>query len=290
MLNPQWLIIGPERSWSAAFDLGGIWGVKERLYPEWKALDPGDMVFFYVTSPVSGVVGVGNVTNKFIQDKPLWPDELEANKVIYPYRFEFDIAYALEKDRWKADRIKVPLTVQELKRGINVLLERSVKHLASAVVNDWGHELHLKGSRPPSQQRIVAEGKEPPNHTEAQQLIYEIGRMNRLISEKEYPIAEERLDVVWRRIERSVPTYAFEVQVGGDVYHALGKLKHANDLWNSKMFLVAAEDQLPTVRALLRGTFNEIEQRLGIISLLQVQELHGQKSKWVTMERQIGLL
>ena len=290
MLKPQWLIIGPQISWSAAFELGGIWGVKERLYPEWKALDPGETVFFYVTSPVSGVVGVGSVTNKFVQDKPLWPDEIEANQVIYPYRFEFDIAYVLEHERWRADRIKVPLTVQELKRGVNVLLDRSVRHLASATVNNWGISVPDGGTRLPAQRRTVAESKEDATHTGVQQLVYEIGRMNRLISEKEYPIDEERLDVVWRRIERSVPTFAFEVQMGGDIYHALGKLKHASDLWNSKVFLVAPEDQFSAATALLRGTFNEIESKIKILSLFQVQELHEQKQKWVKIEKEIGLI
>jgi hypothetical protein len=41
-----------------------------------------------------------------------------------------------------------------------------------------------------------------------------------------------RLDAVWRRVEKSVPTYVFEIQVGGDIYHAIAKLKHAYDLWN----------------------------------------------------------
>lgn len=290
MLNPQWLVIGPESSWAPAFELGGIWGVKERLFPEWKALDPLDPVFFYVTSPVSGVVGVGSVRNKFVQDKPLWPDELEAQKVIYPYRFEFDIAYLLERERWKTARIKVPLTVQELKRGINVLLQRTVEHLGAAVARDWGVAVPVNEPVIQSLPTNRTPKNEGASHKGVQDMIFEIGRMNRLISEKEYPIDEERLDVVWRRIERSVPTYVFEVQMGGDVYHALGKLKHAHDLWNSNVFLVAKEDQLSGSKILLRSTFSEIESKLKIISLTQLQELHCSKSKWVTMEREIGLL
>ena len=75
------------------------------------------------------------------------------------------------------------------------------------------------------------------DHSRIQEIIFEIGKLNRLISEKEYPMENERLDVVWRRVEKSVPTYVFEVQIGGDIYHALGKLKHAFDLWNSNIFL-----------------------------------------------------
>jgi hypothetical protein len=260
------------------------------LYPEWKALDRGDRVFFYVTAPVSGVVGTGSVGNKFVQDKPLWPDEMEAKRVIYPYRFEFDIVYLLEKDRWRNDRIKVPLTVQELKRGINLLLQRSVDHLEAALPREWGVELPGTSQPVPDLSKNPTDRNAIPTHAATQEMLSEIGRMNRLISEKEYPIATERLDVVWRRIERSVPTYAFEVQVGGDVYHALGKLKHAHDLWNSNVYLVAEEEQVPASRELIRGTFSEIEPRLKILTLGQVQELHQQKSKWVAMEKAVGLL
>lgn len=114
--------------------------------------------------------------------------------------------------------------------------------------------------------------------------------MNRLISEKEYPIEGEKLDVVWRRVEKSVPTYAFEVQIGGDVYHALGKLKHAFELWNSNIFVVERDDDLEKVDHLLAGTFREINGRIKRLSINTISELHKQKSLWHDMERQIGLL
>lgn len=57
--------------------------------------------FFYITKTVKGIVGVGKVETKFIQDKPLWPDEIAAGKVIYPFRFEFHIDYLLEEKDWK---------------------------------------------------------------------------------------------------------------------------------------------------------------------------------------------
>jgi hypothetical protein len=100
----------------------------------------------------------------------------------------------------------------------------------------------------------------------------------------------ERLDVVWRRVERSVPTYVFEVQIGGDIYHALGKLKHAFDLWNSNIFLIVSKNDLGKVESLLSGTFHEVKEKVKIITPQKVSELYKQKRRWVDIEKEIGLL
>jgi hypothetical protein len=50
----------------------------------------------------------------------------------------------------------------------------------------------------------------------------------------------------------------FEVQIGGDIYHAMSKLKHAFDLWNSHVFLVATMGDKSKYQELLSGTFHEV--------------------------------
>jgi len=77
------------------------------------------------------------------------------------------------------------------------------------------------------------------SHEDIKAYLLEIGRIQGYIAEEEYPLDSTRLDVVWRKVERSVPTFVFEIQIGGDIYHAMAKLKHAFDLWNSNIFLVA---------------------------------------------------
>jgi hypothetical protein len=57
--------------------------------------------------------------------------------------------------------------------------------------------------------------------------LLEIGRLQNYLCQKEYPMGKARLDAVWRRVQRSVPNFVFEVQVGGNMYQALAKLKHA---------------------------------------------------------------
>ena len=291
--KPHWIIIGPRGSWETAFKQEGIWGVKKLLYPEWKALDRGDTIFFYATKPVKGIIGAGKVETKFIQDKPLWPDEIAEGKVLYPLRFEFNIDYVLEQDRWESDRIsqfEVPLSIQEMRRGINLLSERTVEKIYEAFKQRFNYTVSPKEERKPPRPELVRDEQISLGHTELKEIIFEIGRLNRFISEKEYPMENERLDVVWRRIEKSVPTYVFEIQIGGDIYHALGKLKHAFDIWNSNIFLILNENDLEKADSLLNGTFHEIRNNMKKITVPKIYELYQQKRRWIDMEKEIGLL
>ena len=106
-------------------------------------------------------------------------------------------------------------------------------------------------------------------HEDLKGKIAEMGRIQKFLAEVEYPMEETRLDVVWRRVEKSVPTYVFEIQVGGDIYHALAKLKHAYDLWNSRIFLVAAPADVKKADSLLSGTFHEIRGQASVLLKLR---------------------
>ncbi|MEW6685339.1 MAG: hypothetical protein AB1393_03930 [Candidatus Edwardsbacteria bacterium] len=292
MKKPYWIILGPEKSWETAFSQHGIWGTKEMLYPEWKALDRGDIIFFYVTKTVRGVIGVGKIETKFVQDKPLWPDEIAVGKVIYPFRFEFHVDYLIEPKDWKDKKIPIGLSIQEMRRGINLLQEKTIKELCKSFKEKFNYTISATEEKTvdiiPSKTSVVE--KPSLNHSQLQELVFEIGQLNRLISEKEYPMENERLDVVWRRIEKSVPTYVFEIQIGGDVYHALGKLKHAYDLWNSNIFLIAREEDLENAKSLLSGTFHEIQDKIKKITIKKIHELYEQKHRWIDIEREVGLL
>ncbi len=289
MRAPHWIIVGPNESWEAAFRQNGIWGVKKHRYAQWKALDPGDIIFFYGTQPITGVIGVGQVETKFIQDKPLWPDEMAAQKVIYPLRFEFHVNYLLEQKEWRSKRITVELSPQEGRSGIGFLREETIELLYRAFKEQFGYTISPPRSLVPPPPPTVPEEILPPSHTEVQDLLMEIGKLNRFIAEKEYLMENERLDVVWRRVEGSVPTYVFEVQVAGDIYHALGKLKHAFDIWNSNIFLVADEKALKGAERLLRGTFHEIQDKLKKLTVQKVRELYQAKCNWVNLEEEIGI-
>ncbi len=86
-----------------------------------------------------------------------------------------------------------------------------------------------------------------------------------------------------------MPTYVFEVQVGGDVEHALAKLKHAHDLWNSELFLALSDrDELKTA-TLLSGTFHEIKDRVKRLRLEDIRRLYEKKREWKELEEELGI-
>jgi predicted RNA-binding protein len=287
-----WLVVGSPKNWDTAFKQGNIWGLRKSQRHLWESLDESDRVLFYATQPVSGIIGHGLIRTKFRQSRPLWPEEVRKNEVIWPLRFEFDVESCLPQKEWKARRLVTKAIFP--RAGFQLLSEDVGVELISSV----GKVEYVPTVYKPS---IVAEpstgfvgmsgevDEASLTHDELQEKLLEIGKLQNFIAEKEYPFDIGRLDVVWRRVVNSVPTYVFEVQVGGDVYHALAKLKHAFDLWNSHIFIVASEKDLSKASSLLSGTFHEVSNRVRFIELEQVVELYKRKRNYLDFERMLGI-
>ena len=287
-----WLVVGAMQNWRTAFEHENIWGLKETQRHLWESLDENDKLLFYVTRPVGGIIGCGVVRTKFKQNQPLWPDELKEYKVIWPLRFEFDVEFCLPPDKWASGKI----ISKELwpRAGFQLLSQNIGEKLVStigAVEYVFEDSEPLLVSEPSVEFVSVVEKieKAPPSHDHIKETLVQIGRLQKYIAQEEYPFDIGRLDVVWRRVEQSVPTYVFEVQVGGDVYHALAKLKHAFDLWNSHIFIVASEAERSKVGNLLSGTFHEIGNRINFIELEQVEELYKRKKDYLDFEKELGI-
>ena len=288
----HWLVVGTKQNWDTAFKHGKIWGLKETQRHLWESLNENDVVLFYATRPVGGIIGYGVVRTKFKQNKPLWPDELKEHKAIWPLRFEFDVESCLPPDKWASEKV----VSKELwpRAGFQLLGENTGEKLVSSM---GAVQYAVKDTEPllVSETTVgfvsVVEKIEStlPSHDEVKKTLVQIGKLQNYICQEEYPFDIGRLDVVWRRVEQSVPTYVFEVQVGGDVYHALAKLKHAFDLWNSHIFIVAFEAERNKVENLLSGTFHEIGNRIKFIKLEQVEELYKRKKFYLDFERELGI-
>lgn len=81
------------------------WGFKDdpTLLNQWRKLQPGDVIFFHAQSLSrflkdrdlsSRVIGFGVVGHHFFTGTtPLWIEEFEAGRVIYPHRFHFSEIY-----------------------------------------------------------------------------------------------------------------------------------------------------------------------------------------------------
>lgn len=283
-----WIVPGTEKNWRQALISKGIWGIEETKHKKvyWLAIEPNDVILFYVSGKVKGIVGYGIVRNKFYQDSPLWEAEVKEGCVKWPLRFEFDVEFILPENRWEEDMVSLP--AGGMFRQPVILkdwgeIEPIIQELNPSVSTDVLREISLP--TPPLEVEVAS-----PNHEDIKNLLLEIGKLQDFIANIEYPMGTVRLDVVWRRLPESVPTYVFEVQVGGDLYHALGKLKHAHDIWNSRIFLVAPAEELSGVNKLLAGTFHEIQPIMKFIETEQIQSLH--KSKWniYQIEKTLGLI
>jgi len=278
-MSNWWLVVGNLKNWQTAFEHGNIWGLKAtaRHTALWKRISQGDHLLFYATSPVSGIIGYGVVRTKFRQDKPLWPKEIEEDKVIWPHRFEFDVEYCIPQDRWRIRKI--------VSDRIKTIVQGGFQTIGEEVAREIVKELPAKPPVP-----VPAEKKGVSLHDEIKEKLIEIGRLQKLIADSEYDMDGGKLDVVWRRIERAVPAYVFEVQIGGDLYHAIGKLKHAFDLWNSNIFLVVAERDIQKAKGLLSGTFHEIRKTVKLIEPSKIDELLRRKKAYRDFEAELGIL
>jgi predicted RNA-binding protein len=299
--HPCWIVSGNQDNFELSVQYKQIWGVMNKWYPQWKALEKGDNLFFYI-SGVKKIVGIGQSGNKFIQREPFWPDEIEEGKVKYPLKFEFSFHHLLPKKEWKDKGISVTGYIQKnlgtgafadlLRGGVNFIRnENLVVFLYKNFKEKFDYEIKSSEDIIASKTKIESLPKIEGLHNHLIELIVEIGRMNGLLSEKEYSYSNMRFDAVWRRVDRGSPTYVFEVQVEGDVYHALAKLKHAFDLWNSNIFLIISNNKdFYSAQELLNGTFHEIKEKIKIVATKEMQELHRRKFSWIELEQKLGIL
>jgi len=269
-----WVLSGTVENWETALE-DNIWGIKEgNLKKLWEKMSYGDILFFYCLSPVSGVMGFGKCQAKFKQDKPLWPDEMRENNVIYPYRWQFESLYVLPKSLWRIKRIPLGGDVKiGYRAGLNsVKSAASIALLNKKIREQWKSRII---EDPVSEYLTDAIKKKSPNqHVRLKHLLLRLGEIKGFIVEEEYRLDGQKLDVIWRRIERGVPTFVFEVQIGGNVTEALGKLKHAYDLWNSNLYIVIEDKDRNKVSTLLSGTFHEIKDKLTVILASEIEEFY----------------
>jgi predicted RNA-binding protein len=290
MSAKYWILCGSPENWNVAFE-GELWGLIPKFEGKWRYAQPEDWLFFYATSPVSGVIGAGRLLTKFKQDKPIWPDEIAKKEVLYPFRFEFKSEYIIPASDWGSRRIKIKLPWGSYS-AMNLLDDQNIiENIQDNIKQQWNNQIDFGQEMEKLRLFRNDTSKETIDlsHDKIKDMIFEIGKMDRYISEKEYSINSERLDVVWRRVERSVPTYAFEVQIGGNPYQALAKLHHAYNIWNSNIYLITENEQRDKIDEILGGSFHEIKNVVNVANLRQVNDLYSLQQKDVALRHQIGL-
>lgn len=283
-----WLSTGTEENWETAIS-GNIWGVVEGLKHYWDRINKGDLLFFYAKAPVKGIVGVARIENKFKQDKPLWAKELKENKVIWPYRYDFKVEFVLPRSEWETKKVSVNDLKVGIQAGLNPIKDtESIKQIIQRINQSWNTNLTLLLGEPTMK---LSEKPAISIHDEIKEKLIQLGRIENYITEKEYIIPDlgERLDVVWRRVAASVPTFVFEVQIGGSLHQALSKLKHAYDIWNSNIFIISGEKDMQKIGQLTSGTFHEIHNQIKVISVEKFNKVYELQVEDNRLKKEIGL-
>jgi len=282
-----WVSSGNPENWEVAIKEGGVWGVKPTLKKLWDKLSEGDILAFYASTPISGVIGFGRIKSKSIENTLIWPDEKSSGKAIWTHRFRFELIHFLkDKDLWKTK--KIPITDLRIPRaaGLNFIRERSaaIAMLQRADV-DWG--TNLTPLIAPEAAKIT-EIKEISPHEDIKNKIFDIGVWQGWISEKERKLDGERLDVAWirRGVKGANPAVVFEVHVKGNPADALRKLKHARDKLNSKPVIVAPEECMPEITYLLEGSFHEIIGEIKILTLEDITKLYDAEKRLYELKKE----
>lgn len=177
-------------------------------------------------------------------------------------------------------------------RGLEIL-NRNLNRIDSTVLEEFEEFREFVAKRPRAAPTTAQtpRGKQeiPITHDQIRDMLYDIGQIEGKVCEREYRIDGERIDVAWKRIEAGNPYAVFEVQIGGNFYEALAKLKHAWDKWNSRPFLVTTDQYKGKALEWVRGSFHEMQKELRIIDCQKVRELHEAIGKSKSLKEELGI-
>ncbi len=74
----------------------------------WNTTNKNDLILFYVTKPTQKIIGFGTITDKFISNEILWPDEKIFKRSIWKYRVKFQVMHLIKK--WE-NGLSVPTNI-----------------------------------------------------------------------------------------------------------------------------------------------------------------------------------
>jgi len=292
-----WLLSGTMENWTHTIkDAEHLWATRDLpiLRSAVQRIGKGDLLAFYVTRPVGGVIGFGVAeSERYTGTTPYWPDEKKQRKVLYAHRFKFSIIDSLPEKDWKAKALRFgELSFQlVVYKSLNALIEDQFNSIVQACDGKWITDIRSKIQKGIPPRKEIREPPPPPepDHDHIIEMLSEIGRLKQLVVEKEYPIDNLRLDVAWKKVAKGNPHAAFEVQIGGNFFEALTKLKHAWDIWRSVPILITTDEYADRARQLVEGSFHEIRRHLRIVDFKEIKELYDTWRKIDEVENRITL-
>ncbi len=282
-----WLLVGSPEHWKRALERR-LWGVSEKRKNLWERVSEGDGLIFYATRPVGGIIGIGQVVNKFEGKEPLWPDEIKEGRVIWRYRIGFEVIYSLPRQEWEKKKIPIDGLKITTRAGLSrIREEEKVKKLLEEMKSRWEgfpREVQLPVSAP------AMEEEKSRLHDEIAEKIKEIGEMEGFIGEREFKIDDQRLDVIWRDDPDGAPKYVFEVVVHGDLNSCLVKFQHAYKKWGyPKLFLVVSKENKRKAENLINKPFHGLKDKVKVVTLEEIDELYTLERKIKEVKSKLGI-
>ncbi len=123
-MSKFYVLVGEEESWKCAIEFK-VWGFQEKTKGLWNTINKNDCLAFYVTSPISKIIGFGKVADKYIDSSILWPDEKIFGKALWIYRLRLDICFIIKS--W-TEGIVIPSSIM-LNTGRKIITEGLFKNL-----------------------------------------------------------------------------------------------------------------------------------------------------------------
>ncbi len=288
-----WLFSVSRANWDVVLNKN-LWGLRREKAATSRRVKKGDKIVFIVTGTRPLIfTGVFEVAEDWFQDsRPVWSDELEEKKAIYPIRARLK---PLQIGSADFDLLVPKLTFVAKKSSRYAYLRGTPANFQKPIpLDDYRIIIEELQRNPGAPSLPIPPTKKPksatgPDHDALLGMIQEIGGMLGLVSQVEFGMDGWRLDVAWKRIATGIPSHAFEVQIGGNFYEALAKLKHAYDKWNSKPVLVTTEKYAKEAQSLLSGSFHEVRDVAKVVNWQKVVELYGLMRKTWKLREQIGI-
>lgn len=128
----DWLAIGPPDNWKIGIKKK-VWAVSPAQRKSWEQTRPGDVVYFYATAPVKGIIGYGTVARVKVDEKPFWPEEKEKGHTLWPFRLEFSDVTTIGVNDWEARRI--------IPERTGIVFQRAFQPVSNERAEPWKHAM-----------------------------------------------------------------------------------------------------------------------------------------------------
>jgi transcription initiation factor IIE alpha subunit len=260
-----------------------LWALKETLFNRWISIKEDDYILFYHAGKL-----------------------IYASKVAFKYPFapsvvgQLDVASSIAEKVWGRDvdgktwsyllflkdvrEINLPLEKFNELTGYNLKFVVGFMRISKGALKIIDYLSKMKVSTEKPLKSLLE-----LRHDEIVDIIYALGEIIGYKPEKKWRHEGYEFDVIWNKPPRVGPKYVFEVHLKGSLEAALLRLKHAHDLWESRIFLVSTEDRLKEAETKFFGELHELKDKLNLIKIEDIKEFYNFKGKFEWLERKFGL-